>query len=517
MTEGLIRDYLAVNLDFVEKGLVLVEKEYHLKNAYGANGFIDILAKDPYGNFVVIEIKRSQQSSRQAIQELLKYIALLKQNFHARDSDIRTIIVSTDWGELLVPFSELVHQTTLTVKGIKIDLNSRNEPVNAKLVKPIDTNVIKRNFSPAYWFDLFLTETKRDAIIPFLEEKCRTLGLTDFVILRINANTEPGRHVMYPYATCLAFQSQSITAYLDILKDSDNLDNEPDDFDSEEEYKFYLEEVLQCELLDPEMNDSGDVGSPQKLDAELAIENWHINGVHKYGTFAKDPRYDDDLLINELRGLHGNNPHKFLNVCESTHKHRLSEIFEGCQVTLQDNPDWKKHIGQVFDYLQSKSTPYRLIISIYSPPSVFDGLLRTIMGLEHDYLPVYRIYADFIETGELLIFSGHLAWDGEMPDFQKTVAFLENQRGVFMTKFIDCTSGYHDIKIMQLFHLKYQHVLARVKNDELQEESAIQFKDGGMKNVTLKSHAVFDWIAANEELSAVMLIMASTQVFGYGN
>ncbi|WP_116789541.1 endonuclease NucS domain-containing protein [Flavobacterium psychrotrophum] len=122
-TEAALRDYLAAQLNIIEFGLTLLEKEHYLRNVSGANGYIDILAKDLLNNYVVIEIKRSQQSSRQAIQELLKYIALLKQNYHARDSEIRCIIISTHWDELLVPFSELHYQTTLDIKGLKLKVD----------------------------------------------------------------------------------------------------------------------------------------------------------------------------------------------------------------------------------------------------------------------------------------------------------------------------------------------------------------------------------------------------------
>jgi hypothetical protein len=290
---------------------------------------------------------------------------------------------------------------------------------------------------------------------------------------------------------------------------------EADEFESEAEFKTYLEDVLQSELLSSKFNDSGEIGSPEKLDAELTKGNWLVKKIYKYGAFASDPRYDDELLLSELKGLDGNNPYKFLNICESTQRDRLSEIKEKCQVTLNDNPDWQKHIRQVFDYLQSLNTPYRLILNIYSPPSVFDGLLRTIMGLEYDYLPRYFIFADFIEKDELLIFNGQLAWSGKLPDEQAVVSFLENQKGAFMTKFIDCTLGYHDAKVMKLFRLNYQHTLARFENGKLITDQAFKFKDGMLKKIKGTNLEAFHWIAENERLRELMLTTAETQVFGY--
>ena len=79
--EIIYRKKLAKNLEIIEQGLSLIKEEYPLlNNPLGTKGYIDILAKDICKNFVIIEIKRSQTASRQAIHELCKYIALIKHN-----------------------------------------------------------------------------------------------------------------------------------------------------------------------------------------------------------------------------------------------------------------------------------------------------------------------------------------------------------------------------------------------------------------------------------------------------
>ena len=68
--EASIRDNLANDLEVLEPGLGLIETEHSLKNACGTSGRIDILAKDSFGNRVIIEVKRSDASARQALHEL---------------------------------------------------------------------------------------------------------------------------------------------------------------------------------------------------------------------------------------------------------------------------------------------------------------------------------------------------------------------------------------------------------------------------------------------------------------
>jgi RecB family endonuclease NucS len=93
--EKVIRTNLAKNLSFIDSNLILIKEEYYLQNYYGSKGYIDILAKDSDNNCVIIELKRSNQSARQALHEITKYHSLLQQNLHVKDSEIRTIIIST--------------------------------------------------------------------------------------------------------------------------------------------------------------------------------------------------------------------------------------------------------------------------------------------------------------------------------------------------------------------------------------------------------------------------------------
>jgi RecB family endonuclease NucS len=77
-TEANLRDYLAGHLHLIEEGLQLRAKEFRLENSLGTAGRIDILASDRFAATVVIELKKTDQSARQALHEIHKYVALLK-------------------------------------------------------------------------------------------------------------------------------------------------------------------------------------------------------------------------------------------------------------------------------------------------------------------------------------------------------------------------------------------------------------------------------------------------------
>lgn len=500
LTEATIRDYLADNLDFIESGLTLLEKEHYLPNASGSNGFVDILAKDLFNNFVVIEIKRSQQASRQTLQELFKYISLLKQNYHARDSEIRCIIISTHWSELLLPFSECHHQTTLDIKGIQITIDASFQPVGKEIIAPLEITGLTRQFSPVYWVDLFFSSDKRDQAVTVIQEQCRAFGLKNFVVASMDANPEKSM-ILYPFATCFTFQSQTIPIYLELLKGDDHPDMEAEEFESEEEYRDYLEDEIQCAVLKERYADTGEAGSPSKFEAELSTGNWKISHISKFGIYSDDPRCSEDQLIIELKGLDGNNHVKYFNVCESTQRDRLTEIKQKCRATTLNNPDWEKHIGHIFEYLQNLNSPFRIIISIYSPQSIFDGVLRTVTSLHEDYLPMYLIFADLLEKEELIVFNGKLAWNGREPESNDITAFFSNEKEVLITKFIDCTLGWHDPEILKLFQLSYSHTIKRFKKGILDEQYSFTFENSKIKQNTVKNFSAAQWTDSNKDLT----------------
>jgi len=97
-SEHTIRNSLMSRLDILEPGLTAVNKEEHLPNIHGSSGFVDILARDPFDYLVIIEIKRADSAAREALHELLKYTALLRQNYAVPPDRLRCIVVSTAWG-----------------------------------------------------------------------------------------------------------------------------------------------------------------------------------------------------------------------------------------------------------------------------------------------------------------------------------------------------------------------------------------------------------------------------------
>src|SRR5579862_1549828 len=164
-SEAQLRDALSKRLEILESGLSLRSTEYRLANNHGSHGRIDILATDRYGATVIIEIKKSNQTARQALHELHKYIGLLKNDHGLRDSQIRCMIVSTEWHELLVPFSEFSRTAPWTVDGYRLHLTDAGIPDRTEKIVPVTPSAELR-LCREHKIYFFADQSRRDAALP---------------------------------------------------------------------------------------------------------------------------------------------------------------------------------------------------------------------------------------------------------------------------------------------------------------------------------------------------------------
>ncbi len=84
-----LEDYLSRNLDAVEEGLKLVERQKELPGI----GRLDILARDRNGNFVVIELKAGQADEK-AVGQLQAYMEYLREQSY---ENVRGILIAASY------------------------------------------------------------------------------------------------------------------------------------------------------------------------------------------------------------------------------------------------------------------------------------------------------------------------------------------------------------------------------------------------------------------------------------
>ncbi len=122
-----LRDYLARNLHILEPSLRLYSDEGIAGVEFPAGGrFIDILAIDKSGSYVVIELKVSKGYDR-VIGQLLRYVSWIKKNHAESGQAVRGMIIAKQIGEdLRLACSELpsvsLYEYALAVSVNKVDV-----------------------------------------------------------------------------------------------------------------------------------------------------------------------------------------------------------------------------------------------------------------------------------------------------------------------------------------------------------------------------------------------------------
>jgi endonuclease len=122
-----LRDYLARNLHIIEPSLKLYSDEGITGVEFPVGGrYIDILAVDHTGNYVVIELKVSKGYDR-VVGQLLRYVSWIKKNHAEPGQGVRGIIIAKQISEdLRLACSEVpsisLYEYTLSVAVKRVSL-----------------------------------------------------------------------------------------------------------------------------------------------------------------------------------------------------------------------------------------------------------------------------------------------------------------------------------------------------------------------------------------------------------
>ena len=421
--EERIRRNLAANLSLLGDGLRLVQEEYKLPNPYGSKGFIDILAVDDNDRYVIIEVKRSNQAARQALHEMFKYPILLQHELGVKPSEIRIIIVSTEWAELRVPFVDFADTSKYDVMGIQLEIDNEANPVRIELVSPVDRPTF-RELSRNHLSLLYSRQTDVMKNVEKIKGILEDYGLRDFVLLLLSTQKD----IPYRFAIYIAHQRCSEDTYIRLLQQRFSKSHERHEvekyFDeieafkmvsTTEEYITHLEEALLSSLGYEVDYDDLEIGGPEKLAYSLS-NGWQIVEIYRYGRYAKDRRLkDESILIEELLGLSGINFEYYMTQCHSTSRAKMREIKGELERFLEYPPIWREHIMSAIE--KHKRTPFRLNLFVYNPGNVLEYLWATYKYQTPSSLPHYQLIIDVEELSTTYIYIGFIKWNGTKPRF----------------------------------------------------------------------------------------------------
>ena len=436
LPEGELRDALAANISVLEPGLTLLKKEEYIPNSLGTRGFIDLLARDPDNHFVLVELKRSDAASREAIHEILKYTEGVKRHFRARDDEIRVIIASTEWRELLVPFSRFVADSAMSVTGLRIIVDSGINSLRVESIAPLKLTT-GRFLAPWHELNYYLSERNLAEGIRDYEAACTAKGIEDYVLTVLRAS--PGFHDAaqdefranlaevlqqfgqkdearveemasklpnYQFALYFAPQTLDREFCLAVIARDPKLLEETEhtlaDMEEEEGLSF-LHETLYA--FPPEIRrDWGEIGYPAKFQSRFRVSSWWtVTKVLRYGAFSRNTLLPDDEILEELAGSEGVTGQRFKRKIKNSNRGHIASAKAGLQSCLEFNPVWCAHTLRHLAEIERDYPEGATSINVFNPSA---GLMTLYFAATSgpEYVPIYFMNVQADETVKRVYF-----------------------------------------------------------------------------------------------------------------
>jgi len=407
--ESTIRDNLAKSLHLIEPGLTLIQKEYPLPNPFGSKGYIDILARDSFGNRVIIELKRTDQAARQAIHEIFKYVALFRESNRIPENRLRCLIVSTEWRELRVPFSELRRSSRFQVEGFLIDVDSSGCVKSATRQEPLELADNLQVFRSHAIF-LFEKAPSRDAAITPLEAAIMLAGGTGGFIVSQDY-IGPNAAVIYRYAAYLvpAEIPAAIRAELERSFESDGGNrNEL----TKEEWELGIQEEFMARVTrEFALHDSFEIGYPEKFLTNLESE-WIVPSIRRVGNVLSEAAASDAEIITLIKGMDGQNLIQFRKITSP----RLHLDWEATQEmlvnSLRGNSSWLAACHWFSGEVQRTMPEASVSYSIYNPLNIVVSLFKLVGRNDSRFIPQMEVIATDPAKDRVVFLLGRLEWDG---------------------------------------------------------------------------------------------------------
>lgn len=411
--EDVIRDYFVNHLTLIEPGLTLRKKEHTIPNANGADGRVDILARDRADHVVVIEVKRSNRSSRETVQELHKYVYLLQQTEGLAPEEIRCIVLSTDWDELLAPFSLFVHETGFSTLGFKILINTPEFTLEAISPLPIPR---ANELQPKLEAYFFRTPEIRNIAIYLLNKRTLLTPGVSGVIVELNYKG-PDERVTSPHAfACglwrLPVSQRGVLAVNPGICFGELDPYIPADWADETDVSHWLLKDVRAMLRSDSTIDLA-VLTRTGLRGLLGI-GWRPGAIQRFGKAgpSRAARQDDELI----RTLSARTDVEYDVRMDSRIRSSWSERQRAFLDRLAFAPAWLRAAESFFLSLEDGSRECFVNAYLRETRYLPYALAQVAQGVKPQAaFPFFRIMAEFADgpSRSARLLRGGLTWDGE--------------------------------------------------------------------------------------------------------
>ena len=431
MTESEIRDKLSTQLEIFQQNYTLVEKEKFFPNfqGIGTRSFIDLFARNESGKYVVIELKKADSSARQAIHEILKYLEALHIHYSCNTDEVELVIVSTEWDELLVPFSSLKKHYPAMIKGFKLDIS---EPTfKATEIKPIEIKN-ERSFSNNHLIAYYSSHDKLINGIKEFEKFYKKKQINNFVLVEFESKSDYScvieaqtkemlknnipniseedlkkiPHFDYlKYMIYAVNELLTLNDYVSLIANPDEIQYLKEDYEGDDLLER-LDECLIAGQREFPPAERFEVGNPKKYNNFINDTiNWELVKIHRYGSLRQNKLLSDEVINNDIRGYNGGTREFYLSSGLLSNPAYFEKIKEQISKCLVHNKIWSHHINDILE--KSKNGGYNnVFIYIYNPMNILVSICQSVIN-DSPMLPEYYIICEN-EDNDTIVYRGNL-------------------------------------------------------------------------------------------------------------
>ena len=501
--ENVIRDKLSKSLSVLEPDLRLVETNHKLPNPVGAKGFIDILARDKYGNYVIIELKRSDQAAREALNEILKYMPLFREQYGIQPHQVRCLIVSTTWRELTAPYSEFRRLCECQTEGIEIAVNNSGKVLTARRV---DVHKFDDRSSVFQTHGVYLYQKAEDrnAAVPEICTALDKVGAEGYLVLRMDCSED---HIPYRYAAYVVPTKVATAVATKLTKTvRDHLGEEADDPQAARVYheELFLELLSKRTVKQPRSRAwTYEAGQPMKFVSLIEQQGWLVRDVERKGPFHSAVVTPDAEIVEMLKGLKGKNPVRFERLVSPRLKLDWAETRKAASNCLGNNTVWTHTFNWFLDRVERTCPDANVHARMFNPQLLPEVLYHVATEADPSYLPVLYVEATSPDAQHREALVGTITWDGKTKPKSVRRAFAglpDGFQGYYMARVIGGVFDF-DPQLMRGHGLAYTawRIGYTSKGAKVEKELAVS-RTGAVSEVKAKKKPklLFDFMTQNE-------------------
>jgi hypothetical protein len=412
-TESRLRDMLAENLDLLEPGLRLDHMEHRLENSAGASGRMDILARDRHRRYVIVEVKRSDSTAREALDEIAKYAELLRREQGIPPQEIRVIIASTTWHELLIPVSNFARDWSHDLRGYQLLVDDDAHLVGAEQVSFL-AEVRPQRLTPVHFVYFYRSPAERDAGWAQILRTVGTVGGRDVVGVDLDFTGTTGataEHVLY-----VAFGT--VGAGVPVTAEGLGEAEPGADYFEVRYPREYA--ALRCMTANVFAVGS-ESAAPSSFRGLIASSAWKVRQLRGTGAYAPGGLRSEADIILALSGISEGANGFLMGTASTKVRGSWAEFRRRAGDALSGNGELSLLVDDALDILEGADEELDVVLYINNPMDLVQTLVFGFPSRVNDYAPRVHCTAT-TSSGITTVITGELYWNGwPVPNFYEEV------------------------------------------------------------------------------------------------